>query len=247
MLLWMDLCVCKICCSICWVSKLDEFWFTRVCTILFSTCVNSSVEPYNTDLDASTFFSAFSKMWRDFSCSFCWSGIWILACLNFLSKLTFSFIHTSNWRFNSPNMDSFEEMTGFTVSNSATSDQCKVFEKLGFDITFPLTFLCIGPQNLQGLSTFLTFNESRDELLHSNTEDKTSSDVFDSNVEGALLVNASSKCIFFASFAAFFILTCYLCVLADVLCSTQFTLKPLYSATKPRANLNNNCLFVTSS
>jgi len=100
-------------------------------------------------------------------------------------------------------MDSFEEMTGFTVSNSATSDQCKVYEKLGYDITFPLTFLCIGPQNLQGLSTFLTFNESRDELLHSNTEDKTSSDVFDSNVEGALLVNASSKCIFFASFAAF--------------------------------------------
>jgi hypothetical protein len=53
-----------------------------------------------------------------------------------------------------------------------------VLEKLGFDITFPLTFLCIGPQNLQGLSTFLTFNESRDEdeLLDSNPEDKTSSD-----------------------------------------------------------------------
>ncbi len=174
----MDLCVCKICCSICWVSKLDEFWFTRVCTILLSSCVNSSVEPYDTDLDASTIFWAFSEMWRDFRCSFCWSGIWILACLNFLSKLTFSFIHPSNWRFNSPNMDSFEEMTGFTFSNSATSDQCKVLEKLGFDITFPLTFLCIGPQNLQGLSTFLTFNESRDEdeLLDSNPEDKTSSD-----------------------------------------------------------------------
>jgi hypothetical protein len=42
-------------------------------------------------------------------------------------------------------------------------------------------------------------------------------------------------------------LTCSLCVLADVVCSTQFSLKPLYSATKPRANLNNNCLFVTSS
>jgi hypothetical protein len=106
-------------------------------------------------------------------------------------------------------MDSFEEMTGFTFSNSTTSDQCKVFEKLGFDITFPLTFLCIGPQNLQGLSIFLTINESRDELLDSNPEDKTSSDVFDSNVEGALLVNASSKCIFFASFAAFFYLVMF--------------------------------------
>jgi hypothetical protein len=55
-----------------------------------------------------------------------------------------------------------------------------------------LTFLCVGAQNLQDLSTFVTFNESRDELLDSNPEDKTSSDVFDSNIEGALLVNASS-------------------------------------------------------
>ncbi len=135
--LWMDLWVCKICCSICWASKLDEFWFTRVCTILFSSCVNSSVEHYNTDLDTSTFFWAFSKMWTDFRCSFCWSGIWILACLNFLSKLTFSFIHPSNWSFNSPNTDSFEEMTGFTFSNSATSDQCKVFWKAKVWHNFP--------------------------------------------------------------------------------------------------------------